>query len=102
MSCTDYTLVPCRDQVFDRLYDIWKETKAAADKSNDPEDPWKIDIWRKANTLQAVAQYWHSSTDAARKRAAMNLMKEGYAFYLTRKTDQSLWVDDFGWWAGFF
>lgn len=84
-----------RDEIFDRLCEIWTQTKAAPD--------WQKDIWRKANTLQAVAYYWHSSTDPIQKRKAMDLMLDGYEFYTGfLKRSNNIWVDDFGWWAGFF
>jgi hypothetical protein len=96
MKCDDYELHACRDKVFDRLCEVWTETK----KENSKD--WQGDIWRKANTLQAVAQYWHSTTDAARRQKAMSIMEEAYKFYLTKKNDEGIWVDDFGWWGGFF
>jgi hypothetical protein len=99
MKCSDYKLSTCRGQVFDRLCEIWKETKESTDP--DTKEAWAKDIWRKANTLQAVAQYWHSAADATRKQRALALMREGYDFYLTKKA-QEWWVDDFGWWGGFF
>jgi hypothetical protein len=93
MKCGDYDLRACRDKVFDRLCEIWRETKT--------EEDWENDIWRKANTLQAVAQYWHTITDPAQRQKAMGIMKDGYEFYLPKKTGK-YWVDDFGWWGGFF
>ncbi len=99
MECNDYELHACRDKVFDRLCEIWDETKKTF--SHDEKSAWSRDIWRKANTLQAVSQYWHTCSDAARKQKAMRLMKDGYEIYNTRKTE-GWWVDDFGWWGGFF
>jgi hypothetical protein len=89
-----------RDKVFDRLCDIWTETKDATDP--DTKKAWNGDIWRKANTLQAVAQYWKTAPNVAQAKKAMSLMKEGYEFYLKKKEDKGIWVDDFGWWGGFF
>jgi hypothetical protein len=100
MQCEDYALHASRDKVFDRLCDIWTETKESTDP--DKKEEWGLDIWRKANTLQAVAQYWNGNPDAQRRLKAMNLMLDGYRFYEKKKEDETLWVDDFGWWAGFF
>jgi hypothetical protein len=100
MRCQDYALRASRDKVFDRLCEIWSDTKTSTDP--DTRKEWHDDIWRKANTLQAVARYWSDSRDTHRRQHAMDLMLDGYAFYRTRQADESLWVDDFGWWAGFF
>jgi Glycosyl hydrolase family 76 len=91
-----------RDKIFDRLCEIWAETRDATDP--DTKKAWNDDIWRKANTLQAVAQYWKTVRNSAPTRAekAMTLMKEGYEFYRKKKEDKGIWVDDFGWWGGFF
>jgi hypothetical protein len=32
----------------------------------------------------------------------MDLIKDGYDFYNKVKKNKDLWVDDFGWWSGFF
>jgi hypothetical protein len=93
MKCNDYELRACRDKVFDRHCTVWDDTKKTTE--------WGTEIWRKANTLQAVAQYWHTTTDAGRKQKAMTIIKEGYDFYSSKKAGE-WWVDDFGWWAGFF
>jgi len=99
MKCDDYELQACRDKVFDRLCEIWTETKGSTDP--DTKKAWDGDIWRKANTLQTVAQYWHTTTDDTRKQTAMGVMQDGYNFYSDNKT-RDWWVDDFGWWGGFF
>jgi hypothetical protein len=98
MKCDDYELQTCRDKIFNGLCKIWMDTK----QSNDPatQKAWNGDIWRKGNTLQAVAQYWATATDA-QKPTALGLMQDGYDFYSKRKGD-NWWVDDFGWWGGFF
>jgi hypothetical protein len=93
MKCDDYELHACRDKVFDRLCTVWDDTQKTT--------KWEEEIWRKANTLQAVAQYWHTATDTNRKQKAMTIMQQGYEFYRPRKTG-AWWVDDFGWWGGFF
>jgi len=93
MKCNDYELRACRDSVFDHLCDVWEEAKKTS--------KWAEEIWRKANTLQAVAQYWHTTADAARRQKAIGIMTDGYEFYLKKKT-ADWWVDDFGWWGGFF
>jgi hypothetical protein len=93
MKCADYELRACRDKVFDRLCTVWDETKKT--------DDWGKEIWRKANTLQAVAQYWHTTTDDDRRKKAMTIIGEGYTFYIANKAG-GWWVDDFGWWGGFF
>ncbi len=99
MKCDDYELYACRDKIFDRLCEIWTETK----QSNDPDTKkaWENDIWRKANTLQAVALYWNTTADSTQRQKAMALMQDGYDFYSTNK-QIDWWVDDFGWWGGFF
>jgi hypothetical protein len=94
MKCDDYELQACRDKIFDRLGEIWTETKKST-------DAWNGDIWRKANTLQTVAQYWHTTADDTQKQTAMGIMQDGYKFYSDNKT-RDWWVDDFGWWGGFF
>jgi hypothetical protein len=95
MKCNDYELHACRDKVFDRLCKVWEDTK------NENSQKWQEDIWRKANTLQTVAQYWHTSLDATRKQKAMVIITEGYNFYHSKKSG-GYWVDDYGWWHGFF
>jgi hypothetical protein len=109
MICTDYELHSCRDKVFDRLCEIWVETEAESDrlweasqKRPDDATEWQKDIWRKANTLQAVALYWHSNNSQIQRDKAMGLMKKGYEFYHQKQNDKGIWVDDFGWWCGFF
>lgn len=93
MQCQDYNLSANREAVFSRLLEIWEETKKVS--------AWNTEIWRKANTLQAVADFWHTTNNPALKKAAMNLMLEGYDFYSKHK-EAKWWVDDFGWWGGFF
>jgi hypothetical protein len=93
MKCADYKLAACRDQVFDDLVQIWEDAKKRG--------TWD-EIWQKANTLQAVAQYWHDyDRDSVRAQKAMNLMKDGCEYYRSKKNG-TYWVDDFGWWGGFF
>ena len=99
MQCNDYELSTCRDKVFDRLCEVWLETKNSTDPNT--KKAWDTDIWRKANTLQAIALYWHTTTDTTRQQKAMGIMRDGYAFYHANKTG-NWWVDDFGWWGGFF
>jgi hypothetical protein len=108
MQREDYTIDACRNEIFIRLCEIWEETKEQSIKANPNNDEskqteWQKDIWRKANTLQAVAYYWFTiKDDAALKQKAMDLMKDGYQFYIKVKNNKDLWVDDFGWWGGFF
>jgi hypothetical protein len=52
-------------------------------------------------TLQAIALYWHTATDSARRQNAMGILQDGYQFYTDNKT-RDWWVDDFGWLGGFF
>jgi Glycosyl hydrolase family 76 len=99
MKCNDYDPLNNRILVFERLRQVWKETKESTDKAT--IKAWHDDIWRKANTLQAVAQYWHTATNSNLRLEAVNLMKEGYKFYCERK-HETFWVDDWGWWGGFF
>jgi hypothetical protein len=104
MKCDDYDLPTCRDKIFDRLRDIWNETRDSTDP--DIKEAWDTDIWRKANTLQALALYWNTTNDGARRQKAMDIMKEGYEFYKDfvncPTKSKGIWVDDFGWWYGFF
>ena len=93
MQCKDYKLSPNRDSVFSRLSTIWEETKKTSE--------WDNDIWRKGNTLQAVAQFYRSCADPTLAKLAMNIMLDGYKFYSDHKKIK-WWVDDFGWWGGFF
>lgn len=93
MQCQDYNLIANREAVFSRLLEIWKESKNTT--------AWDNDYWRKANTLQAVAMFWNTTNNQALKKDAMNLMLEGYAFY-DKHRETKWWVDDFGWWGGFF
>jgi hypothetical protein len=93
MKCDDYELHACRDKVFDRLCEVWNDAKHT--------NCWQKDIWRKANTCQAVARYWQSTTDTGRRQKALSIMEEAYEFYL-KKDKEAYWVDDFGWWGGFF
>jgi hypothetical protein len=108
MQCPDYDIDRCRNEIFIRLCEIWEETKEQSRKDNPNNDEnkmteWQKDIWRKANTLQAVARYWATiKNDPALKQKAMDLMKDGYQFYNRVKENKDLWVDDFGWWSGFF
>ena len=105
MSFKDTELIAWRDAVFDRLYEIWNETEAESDrlgKAGWQATEWTGDIWRKANTLQAVAEYWSTTPPGARRNNAMDLMIRGFNFYNNEKGKTSIWVDDFGWWAGFF
>lgn len=107
MKCSDYELHACRNAVVDHLYDVWNAAKK--DSSCDPsvQACWSNDIWRKANTLQALVQYWKTA-DASnpRRQKAVDMMWDGYQFYLdylkTHTDPDSIWVDDFGWWGGFF
>jgi hypothetical protein len=78
MKCVDYELRACRDRVFDRLCTVWDVAKNSGD--------WN-EIWRKANTLQAVAQYWHTTTDDDRRKKAMTIISEGYAFTTPRRRE---------------
>ena len=106
MSFNNAELIAWRDAVFDRLYEIWNETEAESNRLVKEEKKkateWTGDNWRKANTLQAVAEYWNTSHEEPRRRKAMDLMIRGYNFYKGVKTNTDIWVDDFGWWAGFF
>jgi hypothetical protein len=105
MSFNHTELIAWRDAVFDRLYEIWDETEAESDrltKAGLEATEWTGDNWRKANTLQAVAEYWHTSPEGPRNDKAMDLMIRGYDFYKDVRTKTNVWVDDFGWWAGFF
>jgi hypothetical protein len=106
MKLTDAELIASRDSVFDRLCEIWTETEAASNellsKPNCKATEWTGDNWRKANTLQAVAEYWNTSPAGPRRDKAMDLMVKGYKFYSSVKSSPTIWVDDFGWWAGFF
>ena len=90
MKCDDYRLASCRDQVFDNLFKYWNQTKA------------EVDFWLQANTLTTVAQYWSNTSDSTRRKNAMSIMVDGYNFYLKNKDNMNWWVDDFGWWGGFF
>jgi hypothetical protein len=99
MKCSDYKPDKIRDfsiDVFERFLTIWDETK-----KNAPRD-WDTDIWRKANTLQAVAYFWLRCNDPSLQDVAQRLMTEAYSFYVDYLKKNDPWVDDFGWWAGFF
>ena len=101
MKCNDYK-PDRRNDIFDRLCIIWGDAKN--DKHCDPsvQACWKSDIWRKANTLQALVQYWRTTDDKARRQKALDMMWEAYQFYADYIKNNDVWVDDFGWWAGFF
>ena len=105
MSFNNTELIAWRDAVFDRLYEIWNETEAESGrliKAGWQATEWTGDNWRKANTLQAVAEYWSTTPPGARRNKAMDLMIRGFNFYNKVKEKTDIWVDDFGWWAGFF
>lgn len=103
MKCSDYEIYASRNAIVDHLYDVWNAAKN--DSSCDPEVQacWSSDIWRKANTLQALVQFCRTA-DASnpRRQKALNLMGEAYQLYAGYIDSHDVWVDDFGWWAGFF
>src|ERR1700727_257852 len=108
MTSDDFDLSACRDEVFNRLYEIWNETEKESDRlwqasqrREEDKTEWQKDNWRKANTLQAVAQYWSTSSGGQADKA-MDLLIRGYNFYTKVKSGPKIWVDDFGWWAVFF
>lgn len=103
MKCDDYDLKSCRDKVCKRLSQVWDDTRNDRQCNPEVEACWTTDIWRKANTAQALLQYWRTA-DAGNslRQTAMDMMWEAYQFYADYIGKHTVWVDDFGWWAGFF
>jgi hypothetical protein len=99
VKCPDYKLLEDRENIFCCLCKVWVEAMVTDSKL------WQEDIWRKANTAQALLQYWMTTTNEDGRQKAMDIMKGAYGFYkkfLNGPKGPDVWVDDFGWWFGFF